>query len=111
LLACSEVEPEYAFGRLPAEMDQRTRASVLHVARLLDRAEEARAQEQNMMLPQTRLQMLKLAETYEHMADLAFNIRIIVAKLRTNPSSKIRPRIGPRLRQQARRPKVLMPAA
>jgi hypothetical protein len=53
-------------------MDQRTRASVLHVARLLDRAEEARAQAQNMMLPQTRLQMLKLAETYEHMADLAF---------------------------------------
>ena len=52
-------------------MDQRTRTSVLYVARLLDRAEEARTQAQNMMLPQTRLQMLKLAETYQRMADIA----------------------------------------
>jgi hypothetical protein len=52
-------------------MDQRTRTSVLNVARLLDRAEEARTQAKNMMLPHTRLQMLKLAETYQHMADIA----------------------------------------
>src|SRR5262245_36559604 len=59
------------FRPLVAKMDQRTRTSVLNVARLLDRAEEARSQAQNMRLPHTRLQMLKLAETYQHMADIA----------------------------------------
>jgi hypothetical protein len=51
-------------------MNQQSR-SVLNTARLRDSAEEARTQAQCMMLPRTRLQMLKLAEIYRHMAEIA----------------------------------------
>jgi hypothetical protein len=52
-------------------MDRGTRSAILKVARLLDSAEEAQSQAQYMMLPRTRLQMLKLAEIYRHMAEIA----------------------------------------
>ena len=52
-------------------MDQRTQSVVLNAARLLASAEEAQTQAQFLMLPRTRLQMLKLAEIYRHMAEIA----------------------------------------
>ena len=54
-------------------MDQPTRSSVLNATSFLDRAEEAQTQAQCMMLPRTRLQMLKLAEIYQGMAEIALH--------------------------------------
>jgi hypothetical protein len=44
---------------------------VLNAAHWLDRAEFAQTMAANMMLPHTRLQMLKLAENYRCMAKVA----------------------------------------
>jgi len=66
-------------------MDQHTRTSLLDLARLLDCAVEARTQAQHMALPQTRLQMLKLAQTYEHMADVALQYSECRCEAEDNP--------------------------
>jgi len=57
-----------------AAMDQPTQSSVLNATRFLDRAEEAQTQAQHikyMILPRTRVQILKLAEIYRRMAEIA----------------------------------------
>jgi len=61
-------------------MDQRTRSSILNATRWLASAEEAQTQAQYMMLPRTRLQMLKLAEIYRHMAEIALQYPTISDK-------------------------------
>jgi len=51
-----------------------------------DSAEEAQTQAQYMMLPRTRLQMLKLAEIYRHMAEIALQYPTISDKDQLDPS-------------------------
>jgi len=67
-------------------MDRGIRSAILNAARLLDSAEEAQSQAQYMMLPRTRLQMLKLAEIYRHMAEIALQYPTIFDKDRSDLS-------------------------
>ena len=67
-------------------MDRGIRSAILNAARLRDSAEEAQSQAQYMMLPRTRLQMLKLAEIYRHMAEIALQYPTIFDKDRSDLS-------------------------